>query len=65
MKYRITHRTLYEYGAPVTVAHHAARLEPRGDPGQRCEMFSLSIHPEPGFRDTRLDYFGNHLCLSK
>ena len=29
MSYQITHRTLYEYTAPVTVSHHVARLEPR------------------------------------
>ena len=27
MNYRIVHRTLYEYAAPVTVSHHVARLE--------------------------------------
>src|SRR5271169_3706145 len=29
VNYRIIHRTLYDYTAPVTVSHHVARLEPR------------------------------------
>lgn len=63
MNYSITHRTLYEYDAPVTVSHHVARLEPRSSNTQACEKFSLKIFPEPALRKTRHDYFGNHLCL--
>ncbi len=47
MNYSITHRTLYEYAAPVTVSHHVARLEPRVTAAQACERFSLKIFPEP------------------
>lgn len=63
MKYLITHRTLYEYAAPVTVSHHVTRLEPRASDTQQCEDFSLKIFPEPTVRKTRQDYFGNHLCF--
>ena len=63
MNYRITHRTLYEYAAPVTVSHHVTRLEPRALATQSCEKFSLKIFPEPALSRTRQDYFGNRLCF--
>jgi transglutaminase-like putative cysteine protease len=62
MMYQITHRTVYEYDAPVTVSHHAARLQPRADHGQTCLEFSLVISPEPTLRTSRIDYFGNAVC---
>lgn len=63
MNYRITHRTVYEYAAPVTMSHHVARLEPRTLPAQSPENFTLKIFPEPALRKARTDYFGNRLCL--
>jgi transglutaminase-like putative cysteine protease len=63
MTYHITHRTLYEYAAPVTVSQHVTRLEPRSQGFQECERFSLKIFPEPTLRKTRPDYFGNRLCF--
>lgn len=63
MNYRITHRTLYEYDAPVTVSHHVTRLEPRTFKAQTCEKFSLKIFPEPALHKGRTDYFGNRLCF--
>jgi len=63
MNYNITHRTLYEYAAPVTVSHHVARLEPRTTNMQGCEKFSLKVFPEPALRKERTDYFGNRLCF--
>jgi len=63
MNYSITHRTLYEYAAPVTVSHHVARLEPCVTNLQSCEKFSLRVFPEPALRKDRTDYFGNRLCF--
>jgi transglutaminase-like putative cysteine protease len=63
MNYNITHRTLYEYAAPVTVSHHVTRLEPRVSKTQECEKFTLKIFPEPTLRKTRQDYFGNRICF--
>jgi len=63
MNYRIVHRTLYEYSAPVTVSHHVARLEPRVTVAQLREEFALKILPHPAVRKVREDYFGNHLCF--
>ncbi len=63
MNYSITHRTLYEYAAPVTMSHHVARLEPLSLATQTQESFTLKIFPEPTLRKARTDYFGNRLCL--
>jgi transglutaminase-like putative cysteine protease len=63
MNFRITHRTLYEYAAPVSVSQHVARLTPRATAWQTCGDFSLTIEPEPALRKTRTDYFGNELCF--
>lgn len=63
MTYSITHRTIYDYAAPVSVSHHVARLEPRITSSQRCEDFALKIHPLPAVRKSREDYFGNRLCF--
>ena len=63
MNYCVTHRTLYEYAAPVSVSHHVARLEPQTTATQTCERFGLQIFPEPTLRRERPDYFGNRLCF--
>jgi transglutaminase-like putative cysteine protease len=63
MNYHITHRTLYDYGEPVTVSHHAARVAPRTTPLQLPAHWSLRISPEPAVRKLRTDYFGNSVCF--
>ena len=63
MNYSITHRTTYEYAAPVAVSHHVARLEPRQTAAQTPGNFSLRISPQPVVRKARADYFGNRLCF--
>ena len=63
MTYTITHRTAYDYTAPVTVSQHVARLEPRNTDAQERNEFVLEIFPEPTLRKVRMDYFGNQLCF--
>jgi transglutaminase-like putative cysteine protease len=63
MKYRITHRTLYQYAAPVSVSQHVARLTPRAIASQSFGEFALTIEPTPSLRKTHMDYFGNELCF--
>ena len=63
MNYRIMHRTLYDYAAPVTVSHHVARLEPRSTLAQTRQEYGLEIFPAPALRKARRDYFGNELCF--
>lgn len=63
MNYRILHRTVYDYSAPVTVSHHAARLKPRLTEVQLRADFSLEIEPAPAVRTMHTDYFGNQVCF--
>jgi transglutaminase-like putative cysteine protease len=63
MDYRITHRTTYEYAAPVSVSHHAARFQPRHESPQECLDFRITITPPPAVTKTHTDYFGNALCM--
>ena len=63
MTYTVTHRTSYEYTAPVAVSYHVARLNPRETSVQACENSSLEISPGPAVRGVRSDYFGNQLCF--
>ena len=64
MKYRVTHRTTYKYTSPVTVSHHAARLNPRATDAQDPAAFALKITPAPSVRKNRIDYFGNAVCCA-
>ncbi len=63
MDYRIKHRTVYDYAEPVSVSHHAARLEPRGSEEQVCSRFDISIVPTPDLKRVRTDYFGNRVYM--
>jgi len=62
MTYNLVHSTIYEYASPVTVSHHAARMEPRVLPQQQVENFSLKIGPTPAVIKPRVDFFGNQVC---
>jgi transglutaminase-like putative cysteine protease len=62
MTYNLIHRTIYEYAAPVTVSHHATRVEPRVLPQQSVEDFAIHIDPLPGTIKPRVDFFGNRVC---
>ena len=62
MTYNLVHKTIYDYAEPVTVSHHAARVEPRALPWQQVENFSLQIGPAPAVLKPRVDFFGNQVC---
>ena len=62
MTYNLIHKTIYDYAEPVTVSHHAARVEPRALPQQTVENFSLHIGPMPAILKPRVDFFGNQVC---
>jgi len=62
MTYNLIHKTIYDYAEPVTVSHHAARVEPRVLPQQTVENFSLHIGPMPAILKPRVDFFGNQVC---
>ena len=58
MRYRITHRTSYQYTSPVHESFNEVRLRPRSDEHQTCLDFELSIDP-PASVISFIDYYGN------
>ena len=58
MRYRITHRTAYQYDAPVHESFNEVRLRPMSDDHQTCLQFDLGIDP-PATVITFVDYYGN------
>jgi transglutaminase-like putative cysteine protease len=59
VRYKISHKTLYDYEDPVSVSHHVVRLTPRNLTGQICRSASISVLPEPPVPTASEDYFGN------
>ncbi len=58
MRFSVHHQTLYRYSAPVRLAEHVLRLNPRPEAG-RMVTRTLSIDPTPIEREDTLDPFGN------
>jgi transglutaminase-like putative cysteine protease len=52
---RVLHETVYEYDAPVELAHHLACLSPRSTPDQQVRGWKLAISPSPDGWSTQFD----------
>ncbi len=63
MKFEISHRTSYQYRAPVTQSHHIIHLRPRELPNQTVIHHSLLIEPAPVSNTEITDLFGNAVVL--
>ena len=61
MKYRIVHRTQYDYSQPVVLCHNEARLQPRPTAMQTCRRSDVTVEPAPAERAERDDFFGNRV----
>ncbi|MCF8478489.1 MAG: transglutaminase family protein, partial [Pseudolabrys sp.] len=61
MIYDIRQTTDCTYASPVAHAHHVLRLTPVNRPGQRVQVSSLQIEPEPDTWREGRDFFGNRL----
>lgn len=59
MELHIVHDTVYDYSAPVTLAHHLAHLQPLQDAAQRLLSFELDVQPPAGQASDSLDAMGN------
>lgn len=59
MKYRVTHRTKYNYSKNVTLCYNVAHLLPRTTPLQACHVSELKINPLPEAVNEWSDFFGN------
>lgn len=58
MRFSVRHETTYRYSAPVRLAAHRLRFNPRPDAG-RIVSRTLAIAPEPASREETVDDFGN------
>lgn len=59
MKYDVSHKTIYDYGQPVSISHHVLHLMPRPCDHQECLTAGIKVTPEPTIRGSGADYFGN------
>lgn len=50
MKYKVAHRTIYEYSDSVPLCQNEAHLTPRNSAGQTCRYHRLIIRPAPAHR---------------
>lgn len=58
MRFSVRHQTVYRYSAPVRLAAHALRFNPRPDAGVLISR-ALVIEPRPIRREEAVDAFGN------
>ncbi len=63
MKYKITHKTTYEYAEAVPVCHNLVHLTPRNAPWQDCSYHRVSVKPAPAGLARQTDYFGNAMTF--
>lgn len=59
MLLEVSHETRYEYGAPVSLAHHLAHLRPLNDAHQQLLAFDLNTEPPPSAQYDGVDALGN------
>lgn len=62
MRYKVIHKTHYQYTQPVQLRPHTLRLCPRNDGIQWLSAFDIAISPEPTKQQYWLDANGN-TCL--
>jgi len=58
-RYRVVHRTDYQYGAPVASGQTIAHLLVRETPYQHVLRADVAVEPRPDHRHTHIDGFGN------
>jgi transglutaminase-like putative cysteine protease len=59
IRYRILHRTRYEYSSPALLCHNTMHLSPRDLPYQKVDRSNIQITPIPSIRRPRQDPHGN------
>jgi len=62
MRYRILHKTRYDYSISATLSHNEARMLPRELPWQHCISSAFTIAPTPVQLRERVDFFGNRVA---
>lgn len=59
MRYRVSHRTVYEYADPVAFCQNQAHMTPREHASQRVASVRMTVSPRPAVLTNRLDFYGN------
>lgn len=62
-RYRVQHRTTYDYGQAVVASHNEARLSPRRLERQSIAETAFEIEPRPDTVARHRDYFGNEVTF--
>lgn len=62
MRYRVIHKTEYNYSEAVGLSYNEARLLPRFTANQYCSGAQLQIEPLPADYREREDFFGNRVA---
>lgn len=60
-RYRVVHRTTYEYSAPMSDGYSLAYLLPRDTSNQTVERVDVTVDPPPDELARRTDLFGNRV----
>jgi transglutaminase-like putative cysteine protease len=58
-RFRVVHRTVYEYGTPMADGFTTAHLRPRATSWQTVEDAAIAVEPAPDERIDAVDVFGN------
>jgi transglutaminase-like putative cysteine protease len=58
-RYHVLHETHYDYGGTVSLSQQMLHLVPRPSDWQECIRYELTIEPEPSWRASGHDAFGN------
>ncbi len=61
MRYKVIHKTTYEYTEAAALSQNDLCLFPRETARQTCEMKNIEILPKPSIINSRNDFFGNHV----
>ena len=59
MKYKIIHKTKYQYSKDVSHCYNIAHLKPREYERQQCTLHELVIEPKPDSIRHSIDIYGN------
>lgn len=63
MRYRISHKSIYDYTDHVSFCQNKAYLKPREAPGQEVFSAVLRISPPAAQVEDALDFYGNRVSL--
>ena len=58
-RYRVRHRTAYDYTGRIDLCHSVAHLRPREEGDQEVLSHRVDVSPEPHFQVDREDYYDN------